>query len=120
MPIGGGIALLVIGGILTFALTGSIKGLDLHVVGVILMLAGALGLVLPLLTRTRSRSNRPPARSRMLWNRSRTHRPEARSRQDVIDDEPQTLVQPPGHDPAPNDDRRSPDRRRPWAGKGRG
>lgn len=120
MPTAGGITLLVVGAILTFALTGSVRGLDLHIVGVILMLAGALGLLLPLLTRTRSHPNRPAARSRLIWNRSQMNRPAARSRQDVIDGEPQTLVQPPGPDPAPNDDRRSPDRRRPWAGKGRG
>ncbi|MEV0407313.1 DUF6458 family protein [Actinoallomurus sp. NPDC050550] len=100
MPIGGGIALIVVGAILTFALTGSVRGIDLHMAGVILMLAGAAGLLLPLLVRTRRRSNRPAARSR----------------QDVIDEGPQTLVAPPGQDPPLNDDRRTPDGRRPWQG----
>jgi Domain of unknown function (DUF6458) len=66
MSMAGGIALLVVGAILTFALTGSLRGVDLDVVGVILMLAGALGLLLSLRVRTRfvtwSRSNRPAAR----------------------------------------------------------
>jgi hypothetical protein len=73
MPIGGGIALIVVGAILTFALTGSIRGIDLHIAGVILMLAGIAGLLLPLAVRTRRRSNRPSARSQ----------------QDVIDEGPQ-------------------------------
>jgi hypothetical protein len=104
MPIAGGIALLVVGAILTFALTGSIRGIDLHMAGVILMLAGALGLVLPLV-RNRSGSNRSSA---------------VRRRPDVFDDGPQTFVEPPEHDPSLNDDRRTPDRRHPWTGKGRG
>jgi len=44
------IALIAIGAILRFAIaTGSSHGLNVHVVGVILILAGALGLVLSLL-----------------------------------------------------------------------
>jgi hypothetical protein len=44
------IALIVIGAILRFAIaTGSSHGLNVHVVGVILILAGVLGLVLSLL-----------------------------------------------------------------------
>lgn len=73
MPMGGGIALIVVGAVLTFALTGSIRGIDLHIAGVILMLAGIAGLVLPLVVRTRRRSNRLSARSQ----------------QDVIDEGPQ-------------------------------
>jgi|ERR1022692_221894 hypothetical protein len=46
------IALIVAGAILRFALTArSPHGLNVHVVGVILILAGVLGLVLPLLAR---------------------------------------------------------------------
>jgi hypothetical protein len=84
MSIGGGIAVLIVGAILTFALTGSVRGVDLHVVGVILMLGGALGLLLPLLVRTRRRSNGPTARSR----------------QDAIDEGPRTPAEPPRHDPS--------------------
>ncbi|MFG1688657.1 hypothetical protein ACGFNP_51525 [Nonomuraea sp. NPDC049269] len=90
MPVAGAIAVIVVGAILTFALTnGSIGGLDLRIAGVILMLGGAVGLVLPLLLRTRSR-----------WSESTV-----RSRQDVIDDgPPPTLVDPPGF-MAPDDRR---------------
>jgi hypothetical protein len=45
MTIGGSIAVIAIGAILTFALTVQISGLNLDVVGVILMTAGAVGLV---------------------------------------------------------------------------
>jgi hypothetical protein len=87
MSIGGGIAILILGAILTFAFTGSVRGVDLHVVGVILMLGGALGLLSPLLIRARAGSGR------------RSNGPTARSRQDVIDEGPRTLAEPPRRDP---------------------
>jgi hypothetical protein len=40
---------LVVGPILTFAVTVSVSGFNIHTVGIILMLAGALGLLLSLL-----------------------------------------------------------------------
>jgi hypothetical protein len=46
MGIGVGIFLIVVGAIITFALDVSVAGLDLDVVGWILMLAGVAGLVL--------------------------------------------------------------------------
>jgi hypothetical protein len=46
MGIGVGIFLIVFGAILTFALNLTVAGLNLHVVGWILMLAGAAGLIL--------------------------------------------------------------------------
>jgi hypothetical protein len=49
MGIGVSIFLIAIGAILTFATDVSVSGLSLDVVGVILMLAGALGLVMTLL-----------------------------------------------------------------------
>jgi hypothetical protein len=60
------IALIVIGAVLRFALTArSPHGLNVHVVGVILILAGVLGLILPFLARLqrdrRRRPGRPPA-----------------------------------------------------------
>src|SRR6185437_7066270 len=77
MPIAAGIALIVLGAILTFALKGGhIGDLDLHAVGVILMLAGVIGILLPTLIR----------------NRSRFSRPTIRSRQDVMDDGTRTIV----------------------------
>ena len=57
MGIGAGIFLLAVGGILAFGVTDRISGVDLTVVGYILMGAGALGIVLFLLLngrRTRS------------------------------------------------------------------
>ena len=49
MGIGVSIFLLAVGAILTFATDVSVSGLSLDMVGVILMLAGALGLVMTLL-----------------------------------------------------------------------
>lgn len=45
MTIGGSIAVIAIGAILTFAVSVSIAGLNIDAVGVILMAAGAVGLV---------------------------------------------------------------------------
>ncbi|MGP4103168.1 hypothetical protein [Nonomuraea sp. KM90] len=97
MPIAAAIAVIVVGAVLTFALAdGSVGGLDLRIVGVILMLGGAAGLLLPLLLRTRSR-----------WSQSTV-----RSRQDVIDDRPPpTLIDPPDFD-GRQSHRRAPDDRR--------
>ncbi|MGI5290973.1 DUF6458 family protein [Nonomuraea polychroma] len=105
MPIAAAIVVIVVGAILTFALAdGSVGGVDLRIVGVILMLGGAAGLLLPLL------------RSKSRWSESTV-----RSRQDVIDDRingriddrpPPTLVDPPGDDGGPGGARRAPDDRR--------
>jgi len=46
MRIGFSLFLLVVGAILTFAVNASISGLDLKVVGWVLMLAGLVGIVL--------------------------------------------------------------------------
>jgi len=56
------IALIIAGAILRFALSArSPHGLNVHVVGLILILAGVLGLILPFLTRLpRNRQSRPP------------------------------------------------------------
>jgi hypothetical protein len=102
MRIAAAMAVIAVGAILTFALAdGSVGGLDLRVMGVILMLGGALGLLLPLLLRNRSR-----------WSQST-----ARSRQDVIDDRvddrpPPTLVDPPDYDARQGSTRRASDDRR--------
>jgi Domain of unknown function (DUF6458) len=78
MSIAAGIALIVVGAILTFALKGGhIGNLDLHAVGVILMLAGVIGISLPMLIR----------------NRSRFSRPTIRRRQDVPDDGTRTIME---------------------------
>lgn len=44
MGIGASIFLIALGAILTFALERDVSGLDIDVIGIILMLAGALGL----------------------------------------------------------------------------
>jgi len=65
MRIPAGITLIVLGAILTFALKGGhIGSLDLHAVGIILMLAGIVGMLLPMLIRNRSRLSRTTIRSR--------------------------------------------------------
>jgi hypothetical protein len=56
MRTGTGISLITVGAILRFALaSGSPHGLNVHVVGVILILAGALGLLLPQVARAAPR-----------------------------------------------------------------
>ena len=49
MGIGVSVFLLAIGAILTFAVEASVSGLDINVVGIILMIAGAIGLLLTML-----------------------------------------------------------------------
>ena len=49
MGIGASITLLAIGAILTFAVTMTISGVDINVIGIILMACGALGLVLSMI-----------------------------------------------------------------------
>jgi Na+/proline symporter len=46
MGIGAGILLMALGAILTFAVDWKVAGVDMHVIGWILMGAGALGLIL--------------------------------------------------------------------------
>jgi predicted membrane channel-forming protein YqfA (hemolysin III family) len=49
MSIGASIFLLVVGAILTFAVEANTEGFDINTVGIILMIAGVLGLLLSLL-----------------------------------------------------------------------
>jgi hypothetical protein len=111
MSIAAGIALIVLGSIFKFALTsGKIGGLNLQVVGVIFIIAGVVGMLLPMLKR----------------NRSRFSRPIIRSRQDVADERSRTVVE---HtdgsrtsvehfdaDAAADDVEQVTARRQPWAG----
>lgn len=55
MGIGTSIFLLALGAILAFAVTDAISGVDLTVVGYILMAAGALGLVISMVLMGRAR-----------------------------------------------------------------
>ena len=54
MGIGTSIFLLAVGAILAFAVTDAISGVDLTVVGYILMAAGALGLVISMIVANRA------------------------------------------------------------------
>jgi len=59
MTIGGSIALIVVGAILRFAVTWKPRYLDLHAIGVILMVAGVAGLAVSvwvLVSRRRARA----------------------------------------------------------------
>ena len=60
MTIGGSIALIVIGAILRFGITWKPAHVDLQVIGIILMIAGVLGLIIALVFLARRRG-RPSA-----------------------------------------------------------
>ena len=62
MATGTSIFLIALGAILTFAVDASISGLDLETVGVILMIAGALGLLVSLLWLDRATTPRTERR----------------------------------------------------------
>jgi hypothetical protein len=121
MSIAAGIALIVLGAILTFALKGGhIGNLDLHAVGVILMLAGTIGILLPTLIRNRSRFPRPTIRSRqdVMDDGTRTVVNHTDGSQTLVEhnDGEQTFTEHFDAAPALNDGHRSHDSRRPRAG----
>lgn len=59
MGIGASIFLLALGAILAFAVNYSFSGIDINVIGYILMAAGALGLLLTTLLLNRNNNNGP-------------------------------------------------------------
>ena len=123
MSIAVGIALIVLGAILTFALKGGhIGDLDLHAVGVILMLAGVAGILLPRLIRNRSRFSRPTIRSRqdVMDDGTRTVVEHTDGSQTLVehDDGAQTFAEHFDGDPSLEDGRRTHDPRRSRAGSG--
>lgn len=61
MTIGGGIALIVIGAILAFGVELQLAGVDLDIIGMILMVAGVAGVVIGLVTRNRRVVEQRPA-----------------------------------------------------------
>ena len=71
MGIGVSVFLLALGAILAFAVNASVSGLDINVVGIILMVAGALGLVITMLMFGRSdrvvREDRVVTRDRDMY-----------------------------------------------------
>ena len=63
MRIGASLALIALGAILKWAVTATVSGINLHVVGVILMIVGLAGLVFDLVmwsSRRRTVITRPP------------------------------------------------------------
>lgn len=61
MGIGVSVFLLAVGAILTFAVNAHVSGLDINVVGVILMVAGAIGLAVTMLVFGRRDTTVAPA-----------------------------------------------------------
>lgn len=59
MTIGSSIFLIAVGAILRYAVTASVSGIDLQVVGLILMIAGVIGLVIGLFMMTAGRRDDP-------------------------------------------------------------
>lgn len=57
VTIGSSIFLIAVGAILRYAVTASVSGIDLQVVGLILMIAGAIGLVIGLFMMTAGRND---------------------------------------------------------------
>ncbi|GAB3665893.1 hypothetical protein GCM10027589_30770 [Actinocorallia lasiicapitis] len=95
MPFAGGISLIAIGAILAFALTGSVRGIDLGVVGLILILAGAAAILIPILL-----SRRRPGGLRTVR---------------TLEEEEQPYTEElPRYDPTPQDERRLPRPPRRW------
>lgn len=64
MTIGGSLFLIIAGAILRFAITAEVAGVDLQVVGLILMIGGALGLVLGLIMTFAAGRRTPPPNGR--------------------------------------------------------
>ncbi|WP_149257899.1 DUF6458 family protein [Actinomadura sp. K4S16] len=63
MTIGGSIALIIIGAILAYAVNYDISGIDIRLVGVILMIGGLIGLVIGIvriMSARRAVTRRPP------------------------------------------------------------
>jgi hypothetical protein len=129
MRIPAGITLIVLGAILTFALKGGhIGSLDLHAVGVILILAGIVGMLLPILIRNRSRLSRTTIRSRhdIMDDGTRTvvNHPDGSQTLVEHDDGAQTFAEhidagPSPADPSLNGDHKNHGPRRRWAGSAR-
>jgi cytochrome b len=62
MTIGASLFTIAVGAVLAFAVTAEVAGIDLQVVGYILLAIGALGLVFGLWVNSRARAAGPPPR----------------------------------------------------------
>lgn len=78
MGIGFSIFLLAVGAILAFAVNASVAGIDINIVGWILMAAGVIGLVLTMVVLT-------PRRRRTVTETT-NHVPEAQVKREVTED----------------------------------
>jgi hypothetical protein len=58
MNYGASILVIAVGAILKYAVTAELSGIDIHTVGLILMIAGAIGLVIALFVTASPRSSR--------------------------------------------------------------
>jgi len=70
MSIGASIALIAVGAILAFAIDTSIEGIEISTIGLILMVAGVIGLVISLIMLASGRSDtegRPATRRRRVY-----------------------------------------------------
>ncbi|GAA4068951.1 MULTISPECIES: DUF6458 family protein [Actinomadura] len=70
MTIGGSLALIIIGAILAYAVEYEFSGVDIRVVGVILMLGGLIGLIIGIVrivTARRAAAPRPPIREERYY-----------------------------------------------------
>lgn len=56
MTIGGSIGLIIVGAILAFAVTYDLAGLDINIIGFILMIGGLIGLIAGLVMAQRART----------------------------------------------------------------
>lgn len=74
MTIGGSIALIIIGAILAYAVNYDISGIDIRLVGVILMIGGVIGLVVGIvrIMSARRAVDRRPRRRRCARSTTRT------------------------------------------------
>lgn len=70
MTIGGSIFIIAVGAILRYAIDDSIEGIDLQTIGLILMIAGVVGLVLGLFLMQQARS-----RGDVVYERERREPP---------------------------------------------
>lgn len=66
MTIGSGIGLIVLGAILTFGIEDAVPGVNLYVIGLILMAAGAIGLVIGLIMQAQRRRPRNVSRTEIV------------------------------------------------------
>ena len=71
MTIGGSLFLIALGAILKYAVTATVAGVEIQTVGVILMVAGAVGLVIGLFLMTSGRRRVDPADQRVVYEERR-------------------------------------------------